>query len=230
MIPQKFALDGLRPLLALAGASVIQAGASTSSGRGSSANRVAPSADEIKPLLVGAKVPNVVFKNIDDKEIKIHSLIKRRPTVLVYYRGGWCPFCNLQLSQLHGIEDEVLSLGYQIVAVSADRPSNAASSVVKHSIRYTLLSDNTMEGAKAFGLAFKLDGEGLERAKAHGVNLEEASGFDHHILPVPAVFVLDKSGTILFEYINPDYHVRLNAKVLLAILKAEDEAASDRLG
>lgn len=197
-------------------------------GNGRSRNRVAGSADDIRPLFVGEKVPDVSFKDTEGKTIKLNSLLENGPTVLVFYRGGWCPYCNMQLSQLREIEDRILNLGYQITAVSADSPSNVTKSIEKHSMHYTLLSDNTMDAAKSFGIAFKVDKEGLERGKAHGVSLDEASGFDHHILPVPAVFVVDKSGTILFEYVNPDYHVRLSAKVLLAVLKAEAEDAAGR--
>ena len=185
--------------------------------------KVAERADDVHPLLIGVSVPDVVLNDVEGKQVKLHSLIEQKPTVLIFYRGGWCPYCNLQLEQLHAIEGDVLKEGYQIVAVSADRPANVKKSIEKHDLHYILLSDSTMNAAKAFGLAFRVTDETVERSKKYGVDLEAASGLNHHILPVPAVFIIQKGGSIIFEYVNPNFKVRLNAHVLLAILKAENE-------
>ncbi|HTY12070.1 MAG TPA: peroxiredoxin-like family protein [Bacteroidota bacterium] len=203
--------------LTITGADAVAQGQNDSSGR------VADRADDIHPLLVGMKVPDVVLTDVQGKEVKIYSLLEKKPTVLIFYRGGWCPYCNLQLEQLHTIESDVLKEGYQIVAVSADRPENVEKSIVKHDLHYTLLSDSTMNAAKAFGLAFRVDKEALERSTKYAATLESGSGLNHHILPVPAVFIVQKDGSIIFEYVNPNFKVRLNAQVLLAILKAENE-------
>jgi peroxiredoxin len=117
----------------------------------------------------------------------------------------------------------VLKEGYQIVAVSADRPENVEKSIEKHDLHYTLLSDSTMNAAKTFGLAFSVDREALEKSTKYAATLESGSGLTHHILPVPAVLIVQKDGNIIFEYVNPNFKVRLNAQVLLAILKAENE-------
>jgi len=203
--------------LTITGADAVAQGQNDSSGR------VADRADDIHPLLVGMKVPDVVLTDVQGKEVKIYSLLEKKPTVLIFYRGGWCPYCNLQLEQLHTIESDVLKEGYQIVAVSADRPENVEKSIEKHDLHYTLLSDSTMNAAKAFGLAFRVDKEALERSTKYAATLESGSGLNHHILPVPAVFIVQKDGSIIFEYVNPNFKVRLNAQVLLAILKAENE-------
>ena len=201
----------------------IVSGVASAQGQIDSSGRVAERADDIHPLLVGMKVPDVVLTDVQGKEVKLYSLLEKKPTVLIFYRGGWCPYCNLQLEQLHTIESEVLKEGYQIVAVSADRPENVEKSIEKHNLHYTLLSDSTMNAAKAFGLAFRVDKEALERSTKYAATLEAGSGLSHHILPVPAVFIVQKDGSIIFEYVNPNFKVRLNAQVLLAILKAEDE-------
>ncbi len=186
-------------------------------------DRVAPNADEVHPILVGMKVPDVTLTEVDGKPVRLYSFLEKNPTVLVFYRGGWCPYCNLQLSGLHDIESKVLQLGYQLVAVSADRPMNVEKSIEKHELNFTSLSDSDKVAAKAFGLAFKVNEKTLESYKKFGINLTEASGVDDHVLPVPAVFIVGTDGTILFEYVNPNYKVRLNAQVLLAILRAENE-------
>ncbi len=198
----------------------------TSGRQNESDGSVAASAEDIRPLLVGMKVPEVTLTDADGNPVKLYSLIEKKPTVLVFYRGGWCPYCNLQLEQLHTIEDEVLELGYQIVAVSADRPENVEKSVEKHDLKYTLLSDSSKAAAKAFGLAFRVDDKILDAYKKFGINLAKASGVNDDVLPVPAVFIVGTDGTIIFEYVNPNYKVRLNAQVLLAILKAENEEST----
>jgi peroxiredoxin len=202
---------------------MVVSGVVLAQGQNDSSGRVADRADDIHPLLVGMSVPNVVLTNVQGKEVKLYSLLEKKPTVLIFYRGGWCPYCNLQLQQLQTIESDILKEGYQIVAVSSDRPENMKASIEKHDFHYTLLSDSTMNAAKAFGLAFRVDKEALEKSKKYAATLEAGSGLSHHILPVPAVFIVQKDGSIIFEYVNPNFKVRLNAQMLLAILKAENE-------
>lgn len=120
------------------------------------------------------------------------------------------------MGQLHRIEQDILDLGYQILAVSADKPANLQPTVDRHSLGYTLLSDADLEAAKAFGLAFRLDQATLDRYKTFGIDLEEVSGHEHHSLPVPAVFIFDSEGRVAFEYVNPDYRVRIPPDLLLA--------------
>lgn len=181
---------------------------------------VASSAEEVCPVLEGMKIHDAVVKTVDGKEISLHDVISKKPTVLIFYRGGWCPYCNLQLGQLQEIEKPLLEMGYQIVAISADKPEKLKESVQKKAINYTLLSDSTMLAAQVFGIAFHLDDETVEKYKKFGLDIEEASGEKHHILPVPAAFVLKTDGTIVFSYVNPDYKVRVQPEALLAAAKA----------
>lgn len=126
----------------------------------------------------------------------------------------------MQLGQLQKIEPSLIELGYQIIAISPDRPEKFRESIEKHKLSYLLLSDSKMNGAQAFGLVFKVDEKALEQYKKYGVDLEDASGEKHHLLPVPAVFVVGTDGIVKFEYVNPNYKVRLDPDVLLAAAKA----------
>jgi peroxiredoxin len=126
----------------------------------------------------------------------------------------------VQLVQLQNIEPQLAQLGYQIIAISPDRPAKLSETIKKHRLDYLLLSDSKMIGARALGLAFKVDEKTLERyINKFDIDLEEASGEKHHWLPVPAAFVLGTDGIIKFEYINPDHHVRINPDLLLAAAK-----------
>lgn len=112
-------------------------------------------------------------------------------------------------------------MGYQILAVSADSPEFLAQSRQKHQMGYALLSDHSMKGAMALGIAWQVNAEGLKMLKGYGIDLEKASGEGHHILPVPAAYVVGTDGRIRFAYVNPDHKVRVPAAVLLEAARAE---------
>lgn len=176
---------------------------------------VAPSANEICPIKIGETVPGIFLRDNYGELINLRELVKQKRTVLIFYRGGWCPYCNLQLAELNSIENEINNLGYQVVALSIDKPEKLMESLGEHKLSYTLLSDSKAEASIAFGLAFKVEDEYNKMLKDHDLDIEEASGEDHHILPVPAVFIVDLNGIIQFSYVNPDYTVRLNGEILL---------------
>ena len=177
---------------------------------------VPDAAEKVQPIAVGRKVPKVGVESLDGKSVSLPKLLSAQPTVLVFYRGGWCPFCNRQMDGLQSAQGELKKLGYRIVAISPDRAEELQKSVAKHQFTYQLLSDSTMDAARAFGVAFTVDGNTLTKYKGFGIDLERASGKPHHQLPVPSVFLVNKSGKIVYRYFNPDYKVRLSTEELLA--------------
>jgi peroxiredoxin len=177
---------------------------------------VPDAAGKVTPLAVGSKVPKVNVKTIEGKSIALPKLLAAQPTVLIFYRGGWCPFCNRQMSGLQSIEGDLKKLGYRIIAVSPDRAEELKKSLGKNKLTYQLLSDSPMDAAKAFGVAFKVDDGVLTKYKGFGIDLEAASGEKHHYLPVPSVFLIGADGVIQFRSFNPDYKVRLSNEELLA--------------
>jgi len=179
---------------------------------------VPESADRVKPLSVGSDVPDVSVVQADGTSVNVRDLITQ-PTVLIFYRGGWCPFCNMHLGQLQEAHAELVKSGYQILAISPDLPAKLAESVEKGELGYTLLSDSSMAAAQAFGIAFRVDDATLEKYKGYGIDLEAASGESHHLLPVPAVFIAGTDGTVKFAYANADYKIRLEPAALLAAAK-----------
>lgn len=161
-------------------------------------------AENVSPLLIGEQIPEVTLQNNEGKQVELHSLLKQKPTVLVFYRGGWCPFCNIQLSGLAMVEKQVLDLGYQIIAVSPDDYKKLQSTSEKGDVKYQLLSDAKGELIQKIGIGFQ------SSSKLNSSN----------ILPVPTVMVVDKEGTIVFEYISPNYKERISEEMLLAVLKS----------
>lgn len=183
---------------------------------------IAPSSRLIRPVLIGDSLPNVSVATIEGKTVSLRTICSK-PTVLIFYRGGWCPYCSAQLGQLNEIEDSLLTIGYQIVAVSADRPSKLRESLEKSGVGYGLFSDSSMTAARALGIAFQVDSATVNKYVGYGIDLVAASGETHHVLPVPSVFLVDAAGVIKFTYINPDYRIRIKPQVLLVAAKAELE-------
>ena len=173
------------------------------------------SAEQVSPLLPGLTVPNSQVLNPQGNVISTDSVFAKKPTVLVVYRGGWCPFCSRQLMGIQQITSELEELGLQVVAISPEKPSVLKTSQDDKS--YQLLSDSDLSFSQKMGLAFYLDDKTAQiyRDKL-GVNFV---GFDEKTqvaLPVPAVFLIDTRAMVHFQYTNPNYKVRLSNDVLLS--------------
>ena len=182
------------------------------------------SPSEICPLLVGERTPSVTLKTPEGQDIDLKTAVSQKPTLLIFYRGGWCPYCNLHLAELQQIEPDLLALGYQIIAVSVDRFEKLNPTIEEQQLHYTLLADAQATATRAFGLAYKVSDDAVQRLKGFGMDIEDASGRTHHILPVPAAFIIGTDGVIKFSYVNPDYKTRVNGDVILAAAKAEVQA------
>lgn len=177
---------------------------------------IAPSAVETEPIPVGRAAPTATLRRVDGSSFDLADDLAGKQTVLVFYRGGWCPFCNRHLASLADAQPELAALGYRILAVSPDRPAKLAESAGKARLTYQLASDSDLAAAKAYGLAFQLPDETVTLYKdKYRIDLEGASGRTHHALPVPAVFLINPAGRIVFEYTNPDYKTRLSSEELL---------------
>jgi peroxiredoxin len=193
------------------------------------ANQVAPSAQDAEPIGVGTRAPDADLRDMVGNEVSLHAIIAGKPTVLIFYRGSWCPYCNLHLSDLVTVEEELRSLGFQIIAISPDQPDELNRMTTADHLNYRLFSDSQAEAIKKFGVAYRVDDATVTILKQkHNVDLELASGETHHILPVPAVFVLDRTGKIVFVHADPDYKVRMKGAEVLAAAKTA-ATASDAL-
>jgi len=184
------------------------------------AAELAASATEVRPILLGSKMPDVPLRTHDGKATTLAAQVGGQPAILVFYRGGWCPYCNLQLSELRLIEDEAKALGYQMIAISPDRPEELSKSLDAADLSYTLLSDSQADALRAFGIGFRVDDATAAKYKEYGIDLEAASGANHRALPVPSVYIVDGEGTLQFGYSHPDYTVRIPGDVILAAAKA----------
>lgn len=182
-------------------------------------NSIPNEAIEVQPLIIGKTIPDITLQNHQGDPVNLRK-VRSENTLFVFYRGGWCPFCSAELAELASIENRLYDLGINIVAISPDRPEFLRHTMDDADMNYTLLSDSRMEASKAFGIAYRLDDETYQRYKNNGMDLEERSGQDHHLLPAPAVFLSNAEGVIEFQYVDPDFTRRINHTVLLAAAKA----------
>ena len=129
--------------------------------------------------------------------------------MLVFYRGGWCPFCNRQLAGLQDYAPKFLTLGYQILAVCTDKPEDLQSTMTKDHLTYTLLSDRSMAAASAFKVAFRLNEPDEKKYASHNIAVPDIPGeAGAHWLPVPSIFIIGTDGVIKFVEFNPDFRIR----------------------
>jgi peroxiredoxin len=188
----------------------------------------APIAESAHPLRVGDRAPDFRAIRADGTAYSFSSRHLNRPYVLIFYRGGWCPYCNAQLSDLRTVEPKLRAAGFEVLFLSTDRPELLYSSLKDQKVSYTLLSDPGLSAAQAFHIAFHLDDQHYADQLKWGVDLEKTTGSKAHALPVPSVFIIDTSGFIRFVYSNPDFRVRLSAQELWKAavpLSSEQESA-----
>lgn len=174
----------------------------------------APDAQAARPLRVGDRAPDFTAAHADGTPYVFSASHLKQPYVLIFYRGGWCPYCNTQLADMHSVEPKLRAAGFAVVFLSTDRPELLYSSLKDQKVDYTLLSDPGLKAAQAFHIAFHLDDEHYAEQLKWGVDLEKTTGTKEHALPVPSVFIIDASGVIRFVYSNPDFKVRLSAQEL----------------
>lgn len=177
---------------------------------------IAQSAEATKPLEAGQPAPEVALQQTDGEAVELASLYEQQPVVLVFFRGGWCPICTRHTQALIKSYPRIQELGAELVGISPDSPATSKENVIGNSIPFPILSDAKLEAARRFGLAFSVDQQTLKRYKGFGIDLKEASGQDHQSLPVPAVYIVDKSGEIVFAHSNPDYRQRLDVEKIVA--------------
>jgi peroxiredoxin len=187
------------------------------------------SADQVQPLLPGMKAPVFTLRDVNDQPFLFQADQFDKPLILTFFRGGWCPYCNLHLAEMRKAEQQLNDMGFNIWFISIDKPELLLESLDDPDIGYTIYSDSSLEATRAFGLAFQLGDELVEKLLTYNVDLEKASGETHHVLPAPATYIIGTDGIINFAYINPDYKVRLHPDVLLAAAKAYQGGTDERI-
>ncbi len=186
---------------------------------------IAPTAGETQPLQAGEPAPRFEVRTVDNEAFVFDPQNLERPALLITFRGGWCPFCNMHLSELNQVIDEIDALGVDVLFLSGDRPELLYSSLSHETqediagLPYTILSDADAQAAIALGIAFRVDQGTLDRREQKNQDVEGSSMRTHGVLPVPAVYAIGTDGMIAFVHAEPNYRVRIPTEQLMQVTK-----------
>ena len=170
--------------------------------------------------LVGQTAQDFILMDTRGEAVRLYDLLEHGPVVLVFYRGGWCPYCNLHLRGFQRVLPQVLELGASLVAISPQLPDNSLSTEEKNALEYPLLSDVGNTVARRFGLAFRLSPELLATYEAFGHGLEQMNGEEGaQELPVPTTIIIGTDRKIVQAAGEVDYTHRLDPQDALATLR-----------
>lgn len=177
-------------------------------------------ADAAKNALgIGAKMPSFTLQDIGGKSVNSDELLKEGNLVIVFYRGSWCPFCNLYLQQLQNSAAAIKDAGGHIVAISVENPDNSSSVARKNELQFTVLSDPKLETARKFGIVYQLAPETDETYKSRGLDVAEHNEMQKAELPLGATYVVNQKGEIVYAFLDTDYKKRAEPEVIIENLK-----------
>ena len=174
-------------------------------------------------LQVGAHAPDFTLPDVLGKDVPLATLLAQGPVVLTFYRGEWCPYCNLQLNAYQRILPQIQELGATLVAVSPQTPDHSLSLIEKKELTFTVLTDAGNRIARKYGLVYKYSDSLHKVFDQLGINLAEYNGDDSWELPISATYILDQSGTIRTAFVDADFTHRLEPT---AVLRGIQEANS----
>ena len=173
-----------------------------------------------RALKAGDRAPDFELPNARGGATRLSGLLEDGPVVLAFYRGGWCPYCNLELRALQRALTEFQRLSATLVAVSPQKPDESLSTAERNALEYPVLSDTGFRTAKAYGIAFDLADELRPIYAQFGHALPDKNGDDTWVLPIPATFVIDRDGVISLGFVDVDYRNRLEPAEIMSVLKA----------
>ncbi|MRT92716.1 peroxiredoxin-like family protein [Ancylomarina sp. 16SWW S1-10-2] len=171
-------------------------------------------------IKIGQKAPNFKLPNPEGKLISLDSLLEKGPVVITFYRGDWCPYCNLQLRALQAKLGDIKALGATLIAISPQVPDGSMTKNEISEMEFIVLSDQDAKVASQYGVAWKVP-EFLEEHMRvdRNLDLEKINNGNGNILPIPATFVLGCDGVVKWNYVNVDYRTRSEPNEIIEALK-----------
>ena len=167
----------------------------------------------------GAQAPDFALPDVHGEVVSLSDLVRRGPVVVTFYRGGWCPYCNLQLRAYQAILPQITALGARLVAISPQLPDGSLSTAEANALTFDVLSDAGNSAARSFGLVYALPEELRQALRSNNKALPGINGDDSWELPVPATYVVAPDASVALAYIDVDYRSRLEPDAIIATLK-----------
>ena len=170
-------------------------------------------------LTVGDIAPDFTLPDATGKAVRLSDLLKQGPVVINFYRGEWCPYCNLELRAFQNLLSEFQQADTTLVAISPELPDHSLSVTEKHNLEFSVLSDVGNQVSRQYGLVFTLDESLRPIYKSFGIDVPASNGDDSYELPMPATYVIDKARRIRYAFAEADYTQRAEPQDVLAVVK-----------
>lgn len=165
----------------------------------------------------GDTAPDFELPNAVGYPVRLSELLSSGPVILSFYRGQWCPFCNLELQALQRAMGDVEAAGASLVAVSPNTPDTTLTTVEKHALTFPVLSDNDNLVAKQFNLVYEMTPENIENYREKGRDIPAMNGTDKWELPIPATYVIDRQQVIRYAFGDTNHRVRAEPAEVVAV-------------
>ncbi|MCG9793280.1 peroxiredoxin-like family protein [Flavobacterium algicola] len=162
--------------------------------------------------------PDFILTNATGQEVQLSDYLKKGPVVLTWYRGGWCPYCNMTLHYLQEQLPNIQAKGANLLALTPELPDKSMSTAEKHDLKFEVLSDVANKVAKEYGIVFKLTDEVAESYQ-NGFDLHGYNGDESDELPLAATYVIGQDGKIVYTFLDAEYRNRAEADVILKALE-----------
>jgi peroxiredoxin len=172
-----------------------------------------------RALQAGAKFPDLTLANARGQQTRIYDVLAHAPLVVTFYRGGWCPYCNLELRAYQSALGDIRALGAELIAISPEAPDRTLSTAAKNDLKFEILSDVNGALEDALGIRFDVSDPIVSLYKRFGHDLPAHNWDGRWSLPVPATYVLDRDGRIVLAFVDPDYRRRLEPAAAIAALR-----------
>lgn len=169
-------------------------------------------------LKTGAKMPSFSLSDANGKFVNSADLLKKGNLVVVFYRGAWCPYCNVYLKKLQENLSNIKAQGANIVAISVENPDKSLSVTQKNKVEFTVLSDKHLDVARQFGIVYQLSPDTNEKYKGYGIDLVKQNGTETPDLPLSATYIVKQNGEIAYAYLEPNYTKRAEPSVIIETL------------
>lgn len=168
---------------------------------------------------VGTRAPDFTVVSTGGDDISLQTCLRQGPVILLFYRGGWCPYCALTLRAYQQAYTAIRAAGGDLIALSPQTRARARSDVDAHQLSFVLASDPGAEVARRYGIDYELAGELKKLYQQLGHPLPDYNGDDTWLLPVPATFVIARNGIISLRHVEADHRKRLEPAVAIASLQ-----------
>jgi peroxiredoxin len=183
-----------------------------------------------KSLRRGNTMPSFTLPNASGEEVSSDGLLQKGPLVISFYRGNWCPYCNLELKALQDHLPQIREYGAQLIAISPQLPDESLTIKEKHSLDFEVLSDVGNHVARQFGLVYSVVKKLRAIYKEFGFDIPEYNGDESYELPFPATYIVGQDGTILQSFVDADYTRRMEPADIVEYLRLYSMATSMSTG